>query len=116
MDHIPDGFKDDKGEWTEEAKARFFGAKNDEALKVWAEGQRKEYKDEASEKGKGLREKYATGADLEQFLAGMKKRKVDQALGIHAGKVRCFFDMTIGGEAAGKIVVELRGDKVPKTA
>merc|ERR1719333_2079447 len=28
----------------------------------------------------------------------------------------CFFDISIGGEDAGKIVMELRGDVVPKTA
>merc|ERR1711988_1255742 len=29
---------------------------------------------------------------------------------------RCFFDITIGGADAGRIVMELRGDIVPKTA
>merc|ERR1711881_335333 len=33
-----------------------------------------------------------------------------------AGKTRVFFDITIGGNTAGKIVMELRGDVVPKTA
>jgi len=31
-------------------------------------------------------------------------------------KQRCFFDITIGGEAAGRITFELRNDVVPKTA
>ena len=31
-------------------------------------------------------------------------------------KLRCFFDIAIGGESAGRIVMELRADVVPKTA
>lgn len=55
MRPIPSGFKTEAGEWTEEAKDRFFGAKNAEALEKWAEGQRKTWKDESSEKGKESR-------------------------------------------------------------
>merc|ERR1719352_1584376 len=33
----------------------------------------------------------------------------------HNDKFKCFFDIEIGGESAGKIVMELRGDVVPKT-
>ena len=32
----------------------------------------------------------------------------------HRDTFKCFFDIEIGGEAAGKIVMELRGDVVPK--
>lgn len=33
-----------------------------------------------------------------------------------AAKPRCFFDIDIGGQAAGRVVMELRADIVPKTA
>lgn len=33
-----------------------------------------------------------------------------------ADKPRCFFDITIGGKSAGRIIMELRRDVVPKTA
>ncbi|CEG01623.1 Cyclophilin-type peptidyl-prolyl cis-trans isomerase, conserved site [Ostreococcus tauri] len=33
----------------------------------------------------------------------------------HNSKFKCFFDITIGGEAAGRIVMEIRGDVTPKT-
>lgn len=109
------GFKTAEGEWTPEALA-LWSAKNEESIATWGEAQKKEYKDEESEKGKGLREKYATEADLEEFISGMRKKKVDQALGIRAGKARVYFNMKIGDDDAGKIVMELRGDKAPKTA
>jgi len=111
---VPPGFKADE-KWTDAAKTRFFGEKNQAALDTWAEGQRKAYKDEESEKGKKLREDHADEAALEASIAAMFEKKIDGSLSKAALKPRVFFDMEIGGEKAGRIVMLLRGDVVPKT-
>lgn len=112
---VAPGFKTEGGEWTEEAKKRFFGEKNEAALTSWADGQRATYKDAESEKGKALKEKYATEADLEAHIKSTITKKYDQLLGKAASKHRVFFDITLDGEKTGRIVMLLRGDVVPKT-
>merc|ERR1712137_554829 len=102
---IPTGFKTEDGEWTEETKDRFFGAKNMENLTKWADGQRQQYGDEESEKGKALREKYSSSEDLEVFIKQMFVKKWDTLLNKAAKCPRVFFDMTIGGEKAGRIIM-----------
>merc|ERR1712137_626513 len=115
MSVVASGFKNEEGEWSKEALA-LWSDKNEESIKSWADGQRAEYKNPDSEKGKTLREKHAKEEDLEQMITDMRKKKIDQALGIRAAKPHVYFEMQIGDEAAGKVVMELRGDKVPKTA
>mmetsp|Transcript_11036 Transcript_11036/g.27487 ORF Transcript_11036/g.27487 Transcript_11036/m.27487 type:complete len:259 (-) Transcript_11036:411-1187(-) len=113
----PPGFKDAEGEWTQEAKDRFFYAnpKNEQALNKWADGQRETWKDAESDKGKALRAKHATEADLEEAIKAMFKKKWDEACGKAAKCPRCYFKIQIGDEDAGRIVMMLRGDAVPKT-
>eukprot|EP00930_Biecheleria_cincta_P085944 TRINITY_DN75305_c0_g1_i1.p1 TRINITY_DN75305_c0_g1~~TRINITY_DN75305_c0_g1_i1.p1 ORF type:complete len:280 (-),score=79.16 TRINITY_DN75305_c0_g1_i1:262-1041(-) len=113
---VPEGFKTEAGEWTQEAKDRFFGEKNDAALQKWADGQRELYKDEASEKGKALREKHATADDLEKSIQEMFQKKWDALVGKAAKCPRVYFDITLDGEKAGRVIMMLRGDVVPKTA
>jgi len=113
---MPAGFKTEDGEWTQEAKDRFFGEKNDAAMKSWADGQRAIYKDESHEKHQALKEKYATEEDLEAFIKGKYTEKYDTLLGKAAKCPRVFFKIELDGEDAGKIVMMLRGDVVPKTA
>eukprot|EP00413_Alexandrium_margalefii_P003918 CAMPEP_0204518522 /NCGR_PEP_ID=MMETSP0661-20131031/4243_1 /ASSEMBLY_ACC=CAM_ASM_000606 /TAXON_ID=109239 /ORGANISM="Alexandrium margalefi, Strain AMGDE01CS-322" /LENGTH=256 /DNA_ID=CAMNT_0051523971 /DNA_START=74 /DNA_END=844 /DNA_ORIENTATION=+ len=112
----PSGFKTEEGEWTAEAKDRFFGAKNEEAMQKWADTTRSQYKDQESEKGKELREKYASEEELEAYIKSLYQKKWDALVGKAAKCPRVFFKITIGDEDAGRIIMMLRGDVVPKTA
>lgn len=111
----PEGFKTEDDEWTTDAKDRFFGAKNEEALTKWADGQRALYKED-SEKGKSLQGKYATEVALEEFISGMFKKKWDTLCGKASKCHRVYFDIKLGDESAGRVVMMLRGDVVPQTA
>merc|ERR1719230_12603 len=46
----------------------------------------------------------------------MYQKQWDKLIGKAAMCPRCYFDITIGDEAVGRIVMMLRGDVVPKTA
>ena len=39
---------------------------------------------------------------------------LDRLEGKHRDKFKCYFDITIGGEAAGRVTMEIRGDVTPK--
>jgi len=112
---VPAGFKDAQGEWTQEAQDRFYGEKNFAVMQKWSDGQRAAYKED-SERGKALRSTLLTEEDLEQFLAMKKATSVSTLVGKASKCPRVYFDITIGGEATGRIVMTLRGDAVPKTA
>merc|ERR1712122_252404 len=66
--------------------------------------------------GKGLREKYASAEDLDTYITGVFQKKIDALLVKASQKSRVFFQISIGGEDAGRIVMELRADVVPRTA
>lgn len=113
--HVPSGFKEESGAWTQTAIDRFFGPGNQVAVDKWAEGQRAAYKDSASAKHATLKEKYATEEDLEASIREMFDKKIGVLVSKAASCPRVFFDITLDGEDAGRIIMMLRGDVVPKT-
>merc|ERR1712048_1422081 len=79
-------------------------------------GQRATWKDAESEKGKALHEKNASEDELEASIKEMFQKKWDTLLGKAAKCHRVYFSIKIGEKDAGKIIMLLRGDVVPKTA
>jgi len=113
---IPGGFKNEAGEWTQEAIDRFFGEKNKENVEKWCEKRRGQYKDAESKEGKALKEKFPTEEELEASHKAQYQKNYDSLLGKAAKCPRVYFDMKIGDEDAGRVIMLLRGDVVPKTA
>ena len=69
----------------------------------------------AWEAGEKIKEKHPERADLDAWMAKQCAKTKSQALAVR-GNPKVFFDVTMDGEAAGRIVMQLRKDIVPKTA
>jgi len=113
---LPPGFKTSEGEWTEEAKGRFFGAKNAASVDAWATKRRATWKDDESKEGKELKEKFPTEEEMEATITAQYQKSWDTLCGKAAKCPRCYFKITLDGEDAGRIIMKIRGDVVPKTA
>jgi len=83
-------------------------------LQNWGDSQRALYKED-SDKAQALKSKFPTEADLEESLKTKYKASVDSLCSKAAKCPRVFFDIKLGDEDAGRIVMLLRGDVVPKT-
>jgi len=103
---------DSKLDYTPEVLA-LWGDKDEKTSDEWREAKIKDF-----EEGGKMKEKYET---MEALTAWMDETvygvggTMDKTLKLR-GNPRCFFDMEIGGEAAGRIIVQLRKDATPKTA
>jgi len=87
--------------------------KDEAACKEWCDGKIKEF-----EAGGKIKEKYATIEELQKWMDETNYGKggtKDKTLKIR-GNPKVYMDIEIGGEKAGRIVMQLRADKVPKTA
>eukprot|EP00312_Isochrysidales_sp_CCMP1244_P002964 CAMPEP_0196688506 /NCGR_PEP_ID=MMETSP1090-20130531/16749_1 /TAXON_ID=37098 /ORGANISM="Isochrysis sp, Strain CCMP1244" /LENGTH=244 /DNA_ID=CAMNT_0042027431 /DNA_START=82 /DNA_END=816 /DNA_ORIENTATION=- len=90
-----------------------WGASDETASEKWRHDKIADF-----EAGGAMKEKHGTREALDAWM----KEKVygvggtmDKTLKIR-GNPKVFFDMEIGGEAAGRVVMQLRADVVPKTA
>ena len=90
-----------------------WGASDETASEKWRQDKIADF-----EAGGAMKEKHGTREALDAWM----KEKVygvggtmDKTLKIR-GNPKVFFDMEIGGEAAGRVVMQLRADVVPKTA
>jgi len=62
-----------------------------------------------------IKDKYPERADLDAWLDKQCAKTKDAALTIRTNP-KVYFDITIGDDAAGRIIMQLRADVVPKTA
>lgn len=107
---IPQVAKTESGEWTPKALS-LWKDKDIESCNEWAQQKRSQWQTEDPE----LRKKYKDEAALEKWIVETCKISRDKALVIRV-QPRVFFEVAIDDKPVGKIVMQLRYDKVPKTA
>ena len=90
-----------------------WGEADEKASEDWREKKRKDFAD-----GGAAKEKHGTLEALEEWMKTTvygPKGTMDKTLKIR-GNPRVYFDITLDGVAAGRVVMQLRKDVVPKTA
>ena len=90
-----------------------WGEADEKASEDWREKKRKDFAD-----GGASKEKHGTLEALEEWMKTTvygPKGTMDKTLKIR-GNPRVYFDITLDGVAAGRVVMQLRKDVVPKTA
>lgn len=92
---------------------RWIFSEEDEApLRKWKESQQAKYDTD----GSSLKEKYPTQEEFTAWLDGKCAAEKEATIANRKKWFYVYFDVEIGGEAAGRILMSLRNDKVPKTA
>lgn len=91
---------DDESLWT---------SKDEEDCQSWRNKKISEWE------GGKLKEKYPERSDLDVWMDQQCAKTKAQALAVRSNP-KAWFDVTIGDEAAGRIVMQIRKDVVPKTA
>lgn len=97
-------------EWSEDA-LKLWTEKDEAACEAWRQQKLASWNAE----GSTLRDKYPTQDDLDAWMDKQTTSTKDKTL-VQRTNPRVYFDVEIDGEAAGRIVMQLRKDKVPKTA
>ena len=88
---------------------KLWADKDQVALDAWGEKKRKLWEDETSK----TRKKYETKEALEEFIKKQCEESKADSLKLRSNP-NVWFDMTIGGEDAGRILMRLRFDACPK--
>mmetsp|Transcript_25599 Transcript_25599/g.63285 ORF Transcript_25599/g.63285 Transcript_25599/m.63285 type:complete len:236 (+) Transcript_25599:235-942(+) len=97
-------------EWSAEA-LKFWTDSDEAACATWRAEKEASYEKE----GSSLRNKYPTREAFDEWMGKQTTGMRDKTLVIRTNP-RVYFDVTIGGEPAGRIVMQLRKDKTPITA
>jgi cyclophilin family peptidyl-prolyl cis-trans isomerase len=106
---VPREAKTDTGDWTQKALSLWL-QKDMDSCEEWSNEKRAQWQVDGSE----LSKKHPDEAALERWITDTCKVTRDKALVIRV-QPRVFFDIEIDEKPAGRIEMQLRFDKVPKT-
>ena len=95
----------------EDTPTWIFSEADEAPLKKWSDSKKASWAKEGSK----LKEKYATEAELDAWLKEKCDAEKEKTIAQRKLWDYVYFDMTIGGEAAGRILMSLRNEKCPKT-
>ena len=89
-----------------------YGEKDNEPLEKWSATKKASWEKEGSK----LKEKYPTEADIDAFLKSKCDAEKEKTIAQRKEWFYVYFDMQIGEESVGRILMSLRNEKCPKTA